>query len=206
VIRHRRIRLPCGRLIFGRRGELSSSPDDKIDSNTNNRRYPLRSNPNVFLVPPLHTDRRIRNNLVSTTTSDASTTMSTGQPSFDVPPDPAVQASVADTLLTILTQLTTINKRLEIQSEAISLHDRLWMAAPAQGGLHGHLIRPLRRPTPLTMGTRQPMGLAMGPTVTQPASSATHTNKSSGMTSVTRFTGRSSIFLDMMVRRIRCRG
>jgi hypothetical protein len=58
---HRRIRLPSGCLIFGRRGELSSSPDDKIDSNTNNRRYSLRSDPNVILVPPLHTDRRVGN-------------------------------------------------------------------------------------------------------------------------------------------------
>jgi hypothetical protein len=41
---------------------LSSSPDDKIDSNTNNRRYSLRSDPNVILVPPLHTNRRVRNN------------------------------------------------------------------------------------------------------------------------------------------------
>jgi hypothetical protein len=54
--------LPCGRLIFSRRGELSSSPDDKIDSNTNNRRYPLRSDPNIILVPPLRIDRRVRNN------------------------------------------------------------------------------------------------------------------------------------------------
>jgi hypothetical protein len=48
-----------------------------------------------------------------------------------VPPDPVAQAFVADTLLTILAQLTTINKRLEIQSEAISRHDRLLDAAPA---------------------------------------------------------------------------
>jgi hypothetical protein len=198
--------LPCGHLIFGRRDELSSSPDDKIDSNTNNRRYPLCSDPNVILVPPLHIDRRVRNNLVSATTSDASTTMSTGQPSSDVPPDPAAQASIADTLSTILTQLTMINKHLEIQSEAISHHDRLLDGSSGAGGLHGHLIRPPRRPTPPTMGKRQPMGLAMGPMVTQPASSATHTNGTPGMTSVTRFTGRSSIFLNMMVRRIRCHG
>jgi hypothetical protein len=96
---------------------LSSSPDDKIDSNTNNRRYSLRSDPNIILVPPLRTDRRVHNNLVSATTSDASTTMSTAQPSSDVPPDPAAQASVTDTLLTIFAQFTTINKRLEIQSD-----------------------------------------------------------------------------------------
>jgi hypothetical protein len=185
---------------------LSSSPDDKIDSNTNNRRYSLRSDPNIILVPPLHTDRRVRNNMVSVTTSDASTTMSIEQPSSGIPPDPAAQASIADTLSTIPAQLTTINKRLEIQSEAISRHDRMLDGSSGVGGRHGHLIRPPRRPTPPTMGLGQPMGLAMGPTVTQPASSATHTNGTSGMTSVTRFIGPRSIFLDMMVRRICCHG
>jgi hypothetical protein len=87
----------------------------------NNHRYPLRSDPNVVLVLPLHTDRRVHNNSVSATTSDASTTMATGQQSFDVPPDPTAQASVVDTLSDILAQLTTINKRLELQGEAIHL-------------------------------------------------------------------------------------
>jgi hypothetical protein len=100
----------------------------------NNRRYSLRSDPNVILVPPLHTNRRVHNNLVSATTSDASTTMSTEQPSSDVPPDPTAQASVADTLSTILAQLTTINKRLEIQSEAISRHDRILDGSSGVGG------------------------------------------------------------------------
>jgi hypothetical protein len=114
---------------------LSSSPDDKIDSNTNNHRYSLRLDPNVILVPPLHTDRRVHNNLVSVTTSDASTTMSTEQPSSSVPPDPVAQASVADTLSTILAQLTPINKRLKIQSEAISRHDRILDGSSGVGGL-----------------------------------------------------------------------
>jgi hypothetical protein len=51
-----------------------------------------------------------------------------------VPPDPVAQAFVADTLLTILAQLTTINKRLEIQSEAISRHDRLLDGSSGVGG------------------------------------------------------------------------
>jgi hypothetical protein len=60
--------------------------------------------------------------------------MSTEQPSSGVPPDPAAQASVADTLSTILAQLTTINKRLEIQSEAISRHDRILDGSSGVGG------------------------------------------------------------------------
>jgi hypothetical protein len=182
---------------------LSSSTNNKIDSNTNNHRPPLHLDPNVVLVPPLRTDCWVRNNLVSATTSDASTTMqlanrrSSSHPILrcrlpsSTHPRPSLLGS----------QRSTSALRFKVKLLPVLLDD-----SSGAEGLHGHLIRPPRRPTLPTMGTCQPMGMAMGPIVTQPASSSTRTNRTSGMTSITRFTGRSSIFLDMMARQIRCHG
>jgi hypothetical protein len=49
---------------------------DKINPIANPPRYPLRSNPHVVLVPPLNSDRRVRNNLVSDSSTSAPVTMS----------------------------------------------------------------------------------------------------------------------------------
>jgi hypothetical protein len=101
--------------------------DDEIDSDATVPRYPLRSNPRVVLVSPLHTpSRRRRINLVSETTTDASTAMSTDQRLSGVVDDPAAQSEDVTTALTqILGQLTTINKRLEIQGELLACHDNI---------------------------------------------------------------------------------
>jgi hypothetical protein len=39
--------------------------------------------------------------------------------------DPTASIAITDTLHTILAQLSTMNKRLELQSEAIARHDQL---------------------------------------------------------------------------------
>jgi hypothetical protein len=101
--------------------------DDEIDSDATVPRYPLRSNPRVVLVSPLHTpSRRRRINLVLETTTDASTAMSTNQRPSGVVDDPAAQSEdVTTTLTQILGQLATINKHLEIQGELLARHDNI---------------------------------------------------------------------------------
>jgi hypothetical protein len=101
--------------------------DDEIDSVAAVPRYPLRSNPRVVLVLPLHTPPRRRCiNLVTETTTDASTAMSTDQRSSGVVDDPVKQSEDVTTALTqILGQLATINKRLEIQGELLARHDNI---------------------------------------------------------------------------------
>jgi hypothetical protein len=38
-------------------------PDDEIDHGANIHRYPLRSDPHTVLIPPLHIDSRVHNNI-----------------------------------------------------------------------------------------------------------------------------------------------
>jgi hypothetical protein len=104
--------------------------DEEIDSVAVVPRYPLRSNPGVVLVSPLHTPPRRRCiNLVSETTTDASTAMSTDQRPSGVVDDPAKQSEdVTSALTQILGQLATINKRLEIQGELLARHDNILMS------------------------------------------------------------------------------
>jgi hypothetical protein len=76
------------------------------------------------LVSPLRTDRCSRINLVSDSRAGASAAMA----SDSWPPgaqDPAASEAIADTLNTILAQLSTINKRLELQGEILARHDQL---------------------------------------------------------------------------------
>jgi hypothetical protein len=92
---------------------------------SNNHRYPQRSDPDVVLIPPLRTDSRVHNNLVSASRTSTLTVMMMDQRPPDAPHDPATLTTITDTLHNILAQLTTINKRLELQGESIAWHDQL---------------------------------------------------------------------------------
>jgi hypothetical protein len=86
------------------------------------------------LVSPLITDRRSRINLVSYYRAGASVAMA----SDSRPPgaqDPAESATIADTLHTILAQLSTINKCLELQSETLARHDQILEGQSGSGAL-----------------------------------------------------------------------
>jgi hypothetical protein len=97
-------------------------PDES--SNQSIRYYSLCSDPDAVLVSPLRTDRQSRNNLVSDSGAGASAATTTdSRPSGAQ--DPASPDAIADTLHTILAQLATINKRLELQSETLARHDQL---------------------------------------------------------------------------------
>jgi hypothetical protein len=78
-----------------------------------------------MLVSPLRTNRRNRNNLVSDSRADASAAMATDSRPPDAQKDLASSDAFADTLHIILAQLATINKCLELQSEAPARHDQL---------------------------------------------------------------------------------
>jgi hypothetical protein len=93
---------------------------DKIIPDAN---VPLHSDPHA--VPPLNSDHWVHNNLVSDFSNGAPATMTTDSRS-SAPKDFGVSAEIADTLSTILAQLSTINKRLELQGEAIAHYDQLF--------------------------------------------------------------------------------
>jgi hypothetical protein len=93
-------------------------------SNRSIRRYSLQSDPDAVLVSPLRTDRRSHNNLVSDSGAGASAAMTTDSRPSDAQ-DPASPDAIADTLHTILAQLETINKRMELQSETLAWHGQL---------------------------------------------------------------------------------
>jgi hypothetical protein len=96
------------------------------------RRYPLRSDPDAVLISPLITDRRSHINFVSDSRAGASVAMA----SDSRPPgtqDLAESATIVDALHTILAQLSTINKRLELQSETLARHDQILEGQPGSG-------------------------------------------------------------------------
>lgn len=97
---------------------------DEINPDASVPRYPLRSDPHAVLVPPLNFDRRVHNNLVSVSSNGAPATMTT-ESRTGVPKDSGVPAEIANTLSTILAQLSTINKWLELQGVVIARHDQL---------------------------------------------------------------------------------
>jgi hypothetical protein len=90
--------------------------DDKIDPDVTIQRYSLCSDPVVVLILLLRTPCRRRNNLVSDSIPDASTSMVT----FGASNDLVASTELVDMLSNILAQLTTINKRLQLQGEAIN--------------------------------------------------------------------------------------
>jgi hypothetical protein len=96
--------------------------DDEINPDGNINHYPLRYYPHIVLVLPLHTDHRSCNNLVSTYNTSASAAMATDPRLFGALKDPRVPTELSNMLTNILAQLTTINKRLELQGEAIACH------------------------------------------------------------------------------------
>jgi hypothetical protein len=93
---------------------------DKIDPAANLPRYPQRSNPHAVLVPPLNSERRVCNNLVSASSTGAPTTMSAPDNRPPGASDPNRQADLADTLSTIMAQLTMINNRLDLQGATLA--------------------------------------------------------------------------------------
>jgi hypothetical protein len=95
---------------------------DKINPAANPPCYPLRSNPHIVLLPPLNSDRRVCNNLVSDSSTGAPVTMSAPDnwPPSAINPDR--QVDLTDTLSTITAQLTMISNRLDLQGANLARH------------------------------------------------------------------------------------
>jgi hypothetical protein len=93
---------------------------DEIDPAANPPRYPLRSNPHVVLVPPLDSNRRVHNNLVSASSTDTLVTMSAPDNRPPDASDPDRQADHVETLNTIMVQLSTISNRLDLQGATLA--------------------------------------------------------------------------------------
>jgi hypothetical protein len=86
-------------------------------------RYSLHSDPTAVLVSPMLTPHRCHNNLVSDSSPDTSTSMAAESWMPSVPNDPTALAEIVDTLSNILSQLTTIYKRLKLRGEATARPD-----------------------------------------------------------------------------------
>jgi PPE-repeat protein len=174
--------------------------DNDIDRDSKFQCHSLRSNPFAELISPLHTPRRRHINLVSVFSSDTPAAMA-----FDARPpggqnDPSGNKQLANTLFNILAQLTTINKRLELQSETIARHDQL-LGAPMVPQHRRHpLIKPMARPA--TVGG----GGGNGNSGDNFIANHHPQHHDFGTNSETLSIGRSSTFRIMMARWIRYHG
>jgi hypothetical protein len=99
----------------------------KVFRNTGCYSYPLHSNPQATLLSPLHIPScQLCNNLVSDDHTGASAIMSTldNRPP-GAPTDSGKQADLANTLNSIMAQLTSIGSRLDLQGATLAHHARL---------------------------------------------------------------------------------
>jgi hypothetical protein len=132
--------------------------------------------------------------------------MSTDPRLPDTPKDPAGKEPIVDTLTNILTQLTMINKRLDLQGEAIARHDQL-TTPMALRRPQPHCPKMLRTVAPAVR--QEALAAAVVTMVAMVRASCTSTPRitaTSGTISATRSTNRSSIFHIMTARQIHCPG
>ena len=138
--------------------------DDECDSSPAVPRYPLRSNPGVVLVSPLHTPHRRHNNLVSASRPGASATMSNSPDNR--PPgasDPDRQDEILTTLHSIMAQLTSLSNRVDLQGSTVARHARLLE------GTAGSAVAGDRSPSPDVPGGRRETSRGADPRHTQPS-------------------------------------
>jgi hypothetical protein len=165
-------------------------------------RYPLCSDPQATLLSPLHTpSRRCRNNLVSNIDTGTSVTMSTPDNwSPDASTDSRKQADLANTLNSIMAQLTLIGNRLNLQGATLTHHTQLLDGT--EDSLHRSATQAPRATVAST--TARAQAVASGVLLTNhsgPTTTATITP-----TSATPSTGPSSAFLATTAPPITCHG
>jgi hypothetical protein len=85
------------------------------DCNKTSHRYLLRFDPDAILIPLLQSDHRGHINLVLDSRQGASVATVTDSQPPDNSQYPAASTAITGTLHTILAQLTTMNKHLELQ-------------------------------------------------------------------------------------------